>query len=244
MYALNSPGRAGLGADRALRDLSSVILPALAILAWDLSGGDIALARWLGTAHGFAWRDHWFTASLMHSGARAAGWGVLGLLVLDITRPLAFARTLSRAERVHWLSVTLVCAMAIPAIKHGSATSCPWSLVEFGGSAGHYVPHWVLGLRDGGPGGCFPSGHASTAFCFFSGWFALRDRAPRAARWWLLVSMMSGAALGWTQVLRGAHYLSHPLWTAWLCWTIAAIGSRVQAGASARRTRMAPHAAS
>ncbi len=26
--------------------------------------------------------------------------------------------------------------------------------------------------------------------------------------------------LGVSQQLRGAHYMSHTLWTAWICWTV------------------------
>jgi membrane-associated PAP2 superfamily phosphatase len=226
----------GAAAGQARRDLGGVLLWASVLLAWDFSGGDIALARWFGTAQGFAWRDHWFTAGLMHGGMRALGWVLLALLVLNVWRPLAFGRALSRPERLRWLGLTLLCALLIPLVKHGSATSCPWSLAEFGGGAARYVPHWVPGLSDGGPGGCFPSGHASTAFSFIVGWFALRERAPTAARRWLLASLLMGAALGWTQVMRGAHYLSHPLWTAWICWTVGVVGS-------ARRTRARPEAA-
>ena len=40
-------------------------------------------------------------------------------------------------------------------------------LAEFGGVAQH-VSHWSLGVLDGGPGHCFPSGHASSAFAFFA----------------------------------------------------------------------------
>jgi membrane-associated PAP2 superfamily phosphatase len=29
--------------------------------------------------------------------------------------------------------------------------------------------------------------------------------------------------LGVTQLLRGAHFPSHSLWTAWVCWTLSAL---------------------
>ena len=31
--------------------------------------------------------------------------------------------------------------------------------------------------------------------------------------------MAAGFALGLAQQMRGAHFMSHTLWTAWLCWT-------------------------
>lgn len=54
---------------------------------------------------------------------------------------------------------------------------------------------------------CFPAGHACTAFAWVGGYFALGPVQPTAGRRWL-----SGA---------GAHFTSHALWTAWLCWTWA-----------------------
>ena len=35
-------------------------------------------------------------------------------------------------------------------------------------------------------------------------------------------AMLAGFVFGLAQQVRGAHYLSHTLWTAWLCWTVAA----------------------
>jgi membrane-associated PAP2 superfamily phosphatase len=32
-----------------------------------------------------------------------------------------------------------------------------------------------------------------------------------------------GFVLGVTQLLRGAHFPSHSLWTAWICWTLSAL---------------------
>ena len=53
------------------------------------------------------------------------------------------------------------------------------------------------------------------------GYFVLRDRAPRAARIWLAAALAAGLVLGVSQQMRGAHFMSHTLWTAWLCWTVA-----------------------
>jgi len=212
----------------AWRDGLWVVAALLLLLAWDLSGLDMPLARLYGSLEGFAWRDHWLTGGVLHAGARRLAWVVFGVLLLGLWSPLPFVRDLSQRERIWWLATMLLCVALIPLLKRTSWTSCPWSLAEFGGAA-QYVPHWVLGRRDGGPGGCFPSGHASTAFAFMAGWFALRERQPRAARLWLIVTVAAGLALGWVQMMRGAHYLSHSLWTALVCWLVTLLsfyGSR------------------
>lgn len=208
----------------ALSDALPIVVALLLLLAWDLSGLDLPLARLYGDPHGFVWRDHWLTGGVLHAGARWLAWVVFGGLLLGLWWPLAFlGARLPRRDHIWWLATVLLCVALIPLIKRFSWTSCPWSLAEFGGVAAHYVPHWVRGQRDGGPGGCFPSGHASTAFAFVAGWFALRERAPRAARLWLIITVIAGLALGWVQMMRGAHYLSHVLWTAWICWAVTAL---------------------
>ncbi len=40
---------------------------------------------------------------------------------------------------------------------------------------------------------------------------------PQRSRQWLLAVAVVGAVLGGVQQLRGAHFMSHTLWTAWLC---------------------------
>jgi len=189
------------------------------LLLWDWAGLDIGLMRQFASRAGFAWRDHWVTTVVLHQGGRAVGWVVLAALVLQLWRPLPFARDLPLAERRWWLATSLLCLLVIPLLKHASLTSCPWSLAEFGGTA-RYVSHWRLGVADGGSGGCFPSGHASAAFSFLAGYFALRQRHPLAAKRWLWGVVTLGLVFGAGQTWRGAHYPSHTLWTAWICLAV------------------------
>lgn len=196
-----------------------VLLAALALLvAWELGGWDLALTRRFGSAEGFAWRNAWWAQQLLHDGGRLLAWGLLGMAVLGLWRPWLTGPT--RRQRVFWLGVLLTSVVLVPAIKRLSSTSCPWELAEFGGHAA-YVPHWLLGVADGGSGHCFPSGHAVSAFAFVALFFLWRPHRPRLA-WALLGAVLAfGAVSGLTQLVRGAHFLSHSLWSAWLCAAIA-----------------------
>jgi len=43
--------------------------------------------------------------------------------------------------------------------------------------------------------------------------------------------------MGLAQQVRGAHYMSHTLWTAWLCWSSAALVDRAVTAWTQWRTR-------
>ena len=215
------PAPSGAGGE-LVRDLAIVAGALLALLAWDALGLDVRISRLFGTAAGFPWRDHWLFSEVLHTGVQRAAWVLAIVLVVGIWRPLPFARGLTRGERVGWVVATIVCAALIPLLKLASLTSCPWSLAEFGGTA-TYVSHWALGQADGGPGRCFPAGHASAAFCFLPGWLFLRRAAPLAARRWLVATLVAGALLATVQVVRGAHYVSHSLWTGWVCLVVGVV---------------------
>lgn len=210
------------------RRAAALALLALApLLIWELSALDLPASRLFGTAHGFAWRHDWWLSTVLHDGARQFAWGLALLLALNVWWPMTPA--LTRRERTWWLLATLAGAAVVPLVKQQSLTSCPWDLAEFGGAARH-LPHWLqlgpLAMTDGGGGHCFPSGHASSAFAFFSGGFALRRAHPAAARRWTAAVLVFGLLLGLVQLMRGAHFASHTLWSGWLCFTLNVVMAR------------------
>jgi len=203
-------------------DLTVAFIGLALLLAWDASGLDLLCVRMVGDASGFAWRDAWFTRGLFHEGGRMLAGAVIVLLLVNIWKPLLAGPT--RRERIYALAAAVFCMCLIPLFKRASHTSCPYNLAEFGGVA-TYVSHWSFGVLDGGPGHCFPSGHASAAFGFISLYFGLRSSRPALARGVLAAVLLLGACYGWAQMARGAHYPSHTMWTAWICWVACAAGA-------------------
>ncbi|MDP3084724.1 MAG: phosphatase PAP2 family protein [Rubrivivax sp.] len=221
------------------RDLRITGLALAALALWEASGWDLVVARWFGNGAGFGWRDHWLTSGLLHQGGRGLAWLMLaGLLALTLK---AWRRPAARHEHLRWTAATLAGLLLVPAIKRVSSTSCPWDLAEFGGLA-DYVPHWQLGLTDGGAGHCFPSGHAVAAFAFFSLYFLWRRSHPARARGALAAVLALGLLFGWAQLARGAHFPSHSLWSAWLCWALCVGADRARIALGWRGRRVVPAA--
>ncbi|MGH8447380.1 MAG: phosphatase PAP2 family protein, partial [Solimonas sp.] len=123
-------------------------------------------------------------------------------------------------------------------LKHTTNKDCPWSLERYGGDQ----PYVLLGEappEDKKPGHCFPGGHSSGAFGFFGLYFLMVRRRPAWARRTLAGVLFLGFVFAATQWVRGAHFVSHDLWSAAIGWLAAALalpilGPQVRASRSAR----------
>ena len=182
----------------------------------------MSVMTWLGNASGFPLRGNWWLETVLHDAARRVAILLYLAMWVTVWRPVSFLRQFQRIERLEAALGVTVALLAVNAIKRYSQTSCPWELQAFGGAAS-YVSHWEWGLNDGGGGMCFPGGHASSALAFLAlalpGLVALPGSpAYRSAKRLMAVVLLTGAILGAAQTLRGAHYPSHTLWTAWVCW--------------------------
>lgn len=206
-----------------LRSELLLLMVALLLLAfWEWLGADLWLIRGYGNHEGFALRNHPLFSKVLHDGGRYLAWVMIAVLAWDAS----LLRWAGPSRRLRWLAIVLVllATVVISEFKRISVTSCPWDMLEFGGHW-PYVPHWLLQARDGGPGHCFPSGHASAAFAFLLAWAVWRPFNAVFARRMLVLLLVLGSFFAWVQMARGAHYLSHSMWTAWLCWAMAWITS-------------------
>lgn len=213
-----TPSPLGPGHSTTSAFFATVLTLAL-IVTWEATGLDLPMERLFGDRSGFALRDHWLFSTVLYELGRWGAWGAVTALSLGVWWPWGALRTLSTSRRVQLALTCLVSVALVAAIKSTSATSCPWDLQEFGGYA-HLISHWDWWTEDGGRGQCFPAGHASSGFAFIGGWFAFSP-FPRRALGWLVASVAAGLVFGVAQQIRGAHFMSHTLWTGWLCWVVA-----------------------
>jgi membrane-associated PAP2 superfamily phosphatase len=190
-------------------------LAASAALIWLVFAGarlDFAITNYFYDASSarFPLRGAWALAVLGHTGLK---WLMVGacvvLAAMGLFRPAARRAAL-------W---TVLAAAVVALLKATSAHSCPWDLATYGGE-GTWFPLFGSMPLDPGPGRCLPAGHPLTGFAFFGLYFALRTTSPRGARWALVAAWAVGLAAGAVQVARGAHFASHVLWTAWVCWAV------------------------
>jgi len=171
----------------------------------------------------FPLRDDPFMQGVMHGGLKlvvvTVGVALLGGFLLTYIVP----QWQSCRRTLLWMCAAMAgSTLLVSLFKHGSGLHCPWDLAEYGG----YAPFERLFERmaDNVAGGnCFPGGHAAGGFSLVAFYFGLRDVHARRARACLLAALALGMAMGWAQMMRGAHFLSHNVWSAWVVWTFMAV---------------------
>jgi membrane-associated PAP2 superfamily phosphatase len=210
-------------ADFLLRHLGPALLLAALLLALDMTTIDSAISdRFFDPAAGvFPLRHNGPLEVLGHQWSKelivAVTICAIGVYFLSFVHPaLAPHRRL-----LLFLSLALTLApLSVVLLKLSSACHCPWSVQEYGG----FAPH--LSVFDAAPPGmpaghCFPSGHASGGFALLSFYFAGRTLGNRRlARAGLWGGLAAGIAFGMVRVAQGAHFLSHNLWSALVCWLV------------------------
>ncbi|HDS1220095.1 phosphatase PAP2 family protein [Stenotrophomonas sp. TWI169] len=198
-----------------------IVLPLFAVFME--GGADQWLADHLFRLEGGRWalQDAWFTRSLVHRGGK---WFSTAAALVVILLSFHHWRR-GRDRTLRWALLYVVIALAlgtggVSLLKSLVPMDCPWDLLRYGG----HQPY--IGLFSHRPAdmpmtACFPAGHASAGYAWLSLYFFALLWRP-AWRWTgLALGLGSGLLFGISQQLRGAHFLSHDLATALLCWLLS-----------------------
>jgi len=189
------------------------------LLVFELTPLDVWLADGYFVGGNFVGKGNWWLDVFSHKWVK---WTMILLALLVWLKVLAGRLSPRwRQDQRRWLVVGLAMLLApatVGVLKHFSDTHCPWDVLRYGGEAPYVkLLEWTP-VAD--PGRCFPAGHATTGFALFGFVLLWRGRNRRRANlaWWIAFS--AGFVLGWGQQMRGAHFLSHTLWSAWVCWAV------------------------
>lgn len=195
---------------------------ALSLLSMGL-GGDFWLADRLYAWQGGHWslQNAFLTEHVIHRFGRdasTAAWiGVFALWLFARGRP-ALAHW--RRPLAYLLLSTLIAIVLASGLKSLTNMDCPWDLSRYGGDRAFF------GLFDARPaaiarGVCFPAGHASAGYAWVALYFFFLMLRPRLRWAGLATGLGTGLLFGFAQQLRGAHFLSHDVWTLAISWFVA-----------------------
>jgi membrane-associated PAP2 superfamily phosphatase len=174
---------------------------------------DSTSAQWIGG-------HSWLTNELLHTGGR---WTIRAMLALGLACWIAtYVERDWRALRrptAFFAIATLLSIGTVGWLKTLTNVDCPWDLAPFGGRFPYVelFAHRPDALRIGR---CFPAAHASSGYSLLALYFVFRERHALLAKLGLGVGLLAGLAFGLAQQARGAHFVSHDLWSLFLVWTI------------------------
>ena len=169
--------------------------------------------------HAFPWRNSGFAYRFAHVWLKQIfvdfGLVMLAIVIVDLVRPLKRVSAFARPRLQFVVLASLLVPYCIRGIKQYSVMHCPWDVDRYGGFAPFirlldHIPADVI------PGHCFPTGHSSTGLWLAALAVFWLPHAPKKALAVFLGGLGIGFFLGWTQQMRGAHFLTHTLWSIWV----------------------------
>ena len=174
----------------------------------------------------FVWRYHSFFDGFLHHGLKNLMY-LLGFISILLA---------IYASRRHWISAKqailgaggiLFLPLLISGLKRITEKQCPWSIEGLGGT----MPH--LHLLDSGlqsfSSQCFPAGHAAGGYMWLAWSGVLAWSHPHLAKVLLWFALLMGGVMGLARMMQGAHFLSHVIATAAICWAYMMIARTIVA---------------
>jgi membrane-associated PAP2 superfamily phosphatase len=195
----------------------ALIIP---IVWWDI---DWQLANYWYQLEGQQWtlRSAWLTQRLLHDGGHNLAVGLYIIVLLLFGFSFKSGLLAKYKAGLAYLSLSLPLAtLTVSLIKRLTSVSCPWSVTDFGGQQQYQSLFHSLWSPIAGAGHCFPSGHASSAYMFFGLYFFSCHYWPTKSTLILVLIITVGLIFGFDQQIRGAHYISHDLSSALICWLV------------------------
>lgn len=185
---------------------------------------DWKLAHFWFALQGDAWqfKHGWLTQHILHDGGHDLAVALYVLVLLLYAGSFRLSQLKPYRHGLSYLSLSLPAAtLSVSLIKRLTYVDCPWSVLDFNGERPYQF--WLESLWSplSGADHCFPAGHASSAYMFFGLFFFSRYFFPKQSRLILLGVISAGITFGLAQQLRGAHFISHDLTSALICWYVS-----------------------
>jgi membrane-associated PAP2 superfamily phosphatase len=195
---------------------------------------------WVAADGTFPLRQDWWLTHVSHGHVKHL---IIAVIIIWLVQFLgSFYKASWRSLRWttgYMLLAVLLSTSLIGILKAHSVHACPWNLTQPASNGFIWLSHLDK------PGKCFPGGHAATGFALLAAFFALWLQRQRLAWFYLLAALVLGMGMGWTQMMRGAHFFSHNLWTLWFSWLVNVLllaGYALYVGIRNRQAQLLPAA--
>jgi len=170
---------------------------------------------------GFPLTHHWLTQTVLHlyaarlaalAGLALIGFNLWQWICPSVNNKIAVA---ARYLMISWVSSVLTIAL----LKQVTTLPCPWNLKQFGGTVDYiFIYELFSGIHSAGK--CFPAAHASSGYGLIGCGFVALMFGRHIGKGFLL-PLLIGLVYGGAQIVRGAHFISHDLFTLGICLSLS-----------------------
>jgi len=167
------------------------------------------------------YNKHWLSSTVMHKGANKFV-QLVGVSLLFTFIASFFVEKVRKYRKPvgYMLLASLLGPILVSIGKATTHIYCPWDLKIFGGTE-PYIRLFDTVPKGAKIGHAFPAGHASGGFAFLSLYFLFKEHKPELRFYGLLIGLVMGFSFGFAQQTRGAHFFSHDLFSAAVCFYAA-----------------------
>lgn len=166
-------------------------------------------------------QDFWLTKKVFHDWGQKLSIGMGGIVFLILIMSFFIEKLKQYSKLFVFLFIASITGPIIIAIlKSSTHIYCPWSLQLFGGNK-PYIHLFDSVDSSLSIGHCFPGGHSSGGFAFVSLYYFFMLTNPKYKFYGLGAGLIIGSVFGLTQEMRGAHFLSHDVFSLFFCWVVA-----------------------
>jgi membrane-associated PAP2 superfamily phosphatase len=167
----------------------------------------------------FEWKfkKSFFIEGLLHKFARIMLIAIYLYLIYKLVQMISDTADPVAIYNLFILILAIGSSVAIVSIaKRFMDVDCPWDLIRYGGDK-PFFPLFAYNNQYLPSAHCFPASHASIGFSWMALFFYFKVTGSQLKFKALGFVLCMGTVFGFAQQLRGAHFISHDLWSFLIC---------------------------
>ncbi len=180
---------------------------------------DFIIADFIYSRFEWSFKKSFFIEGLLHKSARIVLIVIYLFLIYKLVKKNLDAADPAATYNLFILILAIGSSVAIVSIaKRFMDVDCPWDLIRYGGDK-PFFPLFEYNSQYLPSAHCFPASHASVGYSWIALFFYFKVTNSTLKFKALGFVLLLGAVFGFAQQLRGAHFISHDLWSFLICLT-------------------------
>jgi len=165
----------------------------------------------------WTYTESWFFSTLLHNFAKKI---IILMYLILIIHTIYLSKTQKQNKTIRPKLILILAIISgtatVSILKLFFDVDCPWDLIKYGGEKPfyklfNYDSQYLPSSR------CFPAAHASVGFTLIAIYFYCREHFHQYKNHAFMLAMITGFIFGFAQQVRGAHFLSHTIWSLIIC---------------------------